>query len=687
VGRWLSADEILNDQPVAVISDDLWRTMGGDQSVLNRPLRIEDRLYTVVGVMPPQFGFPNRTKVWRPLAMRPDSGDTPSTTTVAVLGKLRPGVSRAAARRELSALSRRLGGLDPTFARDSVVMRDDMIDRRLRPTAVLMVVTGLGAGLCVLMIVCTSVATLMVARTAERRTEMAVRASLGAGRWRLTRQLLAESLVLSLVAGLLGTLVSVLGVRLVLALVPTRGFPSWLRFGVDARVLAFTIVVTMLVTVLVSTLPVRVATRLDLVSALKNGTSGGGRSSALVLGSRRGLIVQLALSMALFMGTVLMARSYHRVATFDFGYPAERIVSVAPTFDWQRYPTYTSRVELLETVAARVREQSGIATIGVWAPSVTLATRATVDAMAKSPALRREPLWNLRADSGSGRTIPVGSFHVAAIPDHYFDILGVHLVQGRPFSTVDAVGSVPAAIISRTVARTIFGNRNPLGRQLSQSPAGDRFTVVGVAEDVRRPTDAARRAGASNDVYLSIRQTGPGSPELLAQGADVDATKRLLAAALRSADPQLPVPLPQTLDRAADEGLLVTRLFGTGLGFFAASGLLLSIIGIYGVVAFAVTQRTREIGIRLALGGSSSAVVRLLLREGLRFTVPGVVIGLALAAATARVMQRFLIETSAFDPLAYVSAALFFALISTAACYLPGRRAARVDPLVALRSE
>ncbi len=684
-GRWFTPDEIRGNAPVAVISDDLWRRLGGTRAAFDTPLRLDEQLYTVVGVMPPGFEFPDRTKIWRPLASHTATDAPTIENGVAMLAKLKPGVTRAVARHDLAALSRRLGRIDPTFAHDSLIMRDEMLDRGIRPVAILMLAFFLGAGFFVLMIVCTNVSTLMVARTAERQTEMAVRASLGAGRWRLTRQLLAESLVLAIVAGVVGTLASIAGVRILLAIVPHGGFPSWIRFSVDVRVLGFTMAITLLVTGLVGMLPVRTATQLDLVSALKNGTAGGGRSRALALGSRRGLIVQLSLSMALVLATGLMVRGYQRAATFDYGFPADKIVTVGALFTEPRYATKPSPAEFMEDVAARLRQSSGETTIGVWSSIAPLMTRATA-AKARTAPPAREVYWNLHGD-GVAPSISAAAFHVTAIPDNYFDILGIHLVSGRAYSAADVEGSLPVAIISRSLAITLFGTANPIGRTLYGSPQGDRFTIVGVAEDARSPATNPRQAKPSLPVYVAVRQVDVLRPELIARARDVEATKRLLVSAMRGADPDLATMTPSTLDGAADEVMRAMRVLGSLLAFFALSGLLLSMIGIYGVVSYGITQRTREIGIRMALGGTGSAIVRLLLRQGVGFTATGVVIGLVISAAVAKLLQGIVGGTVAFDPPVYVAAALFFAGVSMLACYLPARRAAQVDPLVALRAE
>jgi putative ABC transport system permease protein len=689
IGRFLTRDEILGDASSVVVSDDLWRTLGGDSTVVGRTLRLTQRLYTIVGVMPPGFEYPTRVKAYIPIAMRPDSGELAIDARVTLLGKLRPGIDREAAREEMRRLSTRLTDVDPVLAKHKIAVADEMVERPTSGKVGQLIALFLGAALFVVLIVCSNVANLMVVRAAERRTEMAVRASLGAGRWRLARQTLTESLILAGTAGILGTLASIALVRVILALIPTSQLPSWLQFGLDVRVLVFSLAMTTIVTVIVSLLPIRVATRFDLVSALRAGGMSAGRGRDLKLGSRRGLVIQLALSVALFMGAALLARSYQRLASFDFGYPADRIVAVRPYFNPARYPTSESRLDLAEQVVAGLIGAPGVAVAAVWAPTSLLNTRAT-DAATRPAARQRLADPRLRVD---GHQLPPGSstmdVRFFAVSDDYFRILGVRTIAGRGFRADDTNGSNPAVVVSRTLARSAFADANPLGRTLQRGQDGDRFTVIGVVEDVRRPSRNAALGGiASADVYASTRQVAPPYPEIVALAdGDVGAVKGIVAGAVRETDPDLVAGAPRTMDSDLETTKMVIRIFGSLFGFFAGSALLLSIIGIYGVVAYGITQRTREIGIRMALGGTSRAVVSLLLREGAVFTVVGIVLGVVIAMASGGLLRTLLWGTSPLDPVVYVVVTLLFAAVATLACYLPARRAARVDPLVALRAE
>jgi putative ABC transport system permease protein len=691
VGRLLTREEVDAGAAAVMISDQLWRDeYGSDPSILERRLTLDDHSFVIVGVMPPGFRFPYQTDAVTGNRFLRDSAAA-HDLNYSMIGKLRSGATPQSARSELRVIGSRLRAIDAAvFAHAELDVQDEMIDRKARQFLPL---PGafLGTGLFVLLIACANVANLLLARAAERRSEMAVRASLGASRWRLMRQTLGETLLLGAIAAALGTAASAALVRLGLHFIPTQGFPSWFRVAVDLNVLAFAVGVTVLVTAAAGLIPALEGTRFDLVRALKLGGDGGSAPSGIARASRRGLAVQLALAVALFVSAALLARSYRRIATFDVGYPADRIAILTPLVDRLRYSDPASQTDFAERLAERTARIPGVTSVALRGGFLRL--RTTADSTAKRPA----PAGAQRYD---GRLIPdADTIHalrsrdvegIRVVSDDYFAMLNLRVRKGRSFAPDDVRGSTPVTVISDRMARALWPTSSPLGHTIQVGASGDKFTVIGVVDDVRR-----LRGGGSGFTdaplltsYVSGRQAFAFIPELLLTGrGDVVALRSHAVSLVRAADPNLILFRDVTLANELDQALLVTRVFGGLIAVFAIAALGLSIIGIYGVIAFGVAQRTREIGIRIALGGTSRDVMRVIVVDGLRFVGYGLLAGVVLAAALAQVLKTLLFGVSSIDPIAYVAVCALFAAVAILACYWPARRATRVDPLVALRAD
>jgi putative ABC transport system permease protein len=691
LGRLITTEEISAEAPVAMISSLLWRTQfGGDPDVIGKTLTLDKRTVAIVGVMPPGFRYPYQTDAITPLHEVADSTTASTDAEFSLLGKLRPGISHDAARAEVRLIGQRLGSVDPRAnAGASLLMRDESLPRNGRSFLPLPGVF-LGAGLFVLLIACANVANLFLVRGAERRGELAVRASLGAGRWRLVRQMLTETLLLGAVAAALGTALSAGLVRLGMHYIPTQGFPSWFHIGLDTRVLAFAVAVTLLVTVAVGLVPAREGTRFDLVGALKRGGDGGTATSGVARASKRGLAVQLALAVSLFVSAALLVRSYQRLSQIDLGYPAERIAIVKPLFEEARYPELSSRVLFAEQVVSRVSQLPGVSAVAIRGSGRLRALPSTVPAKSTATASRAFDS-RLIPDRDTTRAIRMRPFPSSmGVSDGYFALLGLRVRQGRNFAPDDVAGSTPATVISAQVARSLWGATNAVGHTIQLGAQGDALTVIGVVDDVRslRGGGAGFSDAPIPTLYLSSRQAEIGYPEILATGAgDAVVLHGHIVDLVRAADPSLLLLRDVTLASQFDEAFLVTKVFGGLIGVFAVSALALSIIGIYGVVAFGVARRTREIGIRIAVGGTIRDVMRIIMLDGLRFVGIGIAVGLALAVALGRLVRIFLFGVSPLDPVAYAAVCLLFGIVAIVACYLPARRVTRVDPLVALRSD
>ncbi len=688
VGRLLSPEEIAAGSPMLMLSDQLWRAeYGGDPGAMGKSVTIGNHSYTIVGVLPRGFRFPYQTDALTGMGTPSDSAARLHDRDYAMIGKLRPGVTRDAARAEMQTLAQRLAGFDKVYDRVQLEVRDEMLDRKgyaFLPAPSLF----LGAALFVLLIACANVANLFLVRAAERRSEMAIRASMGAARRRLMRQTLVETLLLGAAAAVCGTAVAGALVRLGLHFIPTTGFPSWFHVAIDYRVLAFAVGLTVLATIAVGLMPAIEGTRIDLVAALKRGGEGGAAASGIARASRRGAALQLALSVALFIGAALLVRSYQRLSRIDFGYPADRIAVVEPLFDPARYGELSSRVQFADAIMARVRELPGVTTVALRGGFWRLRT-APKPASSDSPSAFDD---RLIPDRDTTRGVKgIGSPELVVMTDNYFSLVHLRMRVGRNFATDDVEGSTPVTVISASVAKAVWPSGSPIGRTIQVGAKGDALTVIGVVDDINEFRGGGR--GYSNGprpkLYLSARQAFSGYPEILATGrGDVQALHAHIVDFVRAADPTMVLLRDTpTLADQVDPALFETRVFGGLIGVFAVSGLFLSVIGIYGVVAFGVARRTREIGIRLALGGTPGDVMRVVMGDGARFVVVGIGLGLLLSTAFGRLIRIVLFGVSPLDPVAYAGVAALFALVAVAACWWPARRVTRVDPLIALRAD
>ena len=689
-GRLITPEEILANAPVAMISDVLWRSQfGADPAVLGKKLDMGGREHAIVGVMPPGFRFPWQTDAIKPLRESPDSDATLRETDVSVIAKLRRGATRSDAGNELAVVARSLGAIDTKAYRgEQLIVRDEMVDRKetqFLPLPSLF----LGAGLFLLLIACANVANLFFARAAERAGEVAVRASLGASRSRLVRLALTETLIISAIAAGAGTGLAQLLVRLWLLFIPTTGFPSWFRVAVDWHVLAFAVATTAVTTIAVGLSPALAGSRFDLVRTLK-GASGGGISGRHAMrGSRRGLVIQLALSVALFVGGALLLRSYQRLARIDIGYPADQIALISSAFYDLSYGDYRSprAQQAAEEILDRTALMRGVTGTALRGNMSRLRSEPAV--LPRSTASSRE-YPRLIPDGDTTRAVLTYAWSVYVVSDGYFDLLGARIRAGRSFGPTDVDGGAPVAVVGAAAAKALWGAANPLGHTVQYLTSGKPMTVIGVVDDIRQLRGGRR--GFSTDpqptIYVSSRQAITRYPELLARGTGGAMTVRsAMANVVRGIDPTVSLGRETTLASQFDQSVLVMRVFGGIIGALAVSALFLSIIGIYGVVAFGVAQRTHEIGIRIALGGTTSMVLRMIAGEAARFVAIGMFIGLALAAALGRGMKSLLFGVSALDPLTYAVVAIVFGAVAFAACVIPARRVTRVDPLVALRAD
>jgi putative ABC transport system permease protein len=679
-GRTFSEGVDAPDGPrLAVISEALWEEhFGRAGDVVGSVIRIDGNPTTVIGIMPKAFVHPSEAELWM-LARRevPSSpvqveGDLLAQREVqyfSVVGRLRPGVTLAQARAELRVIGERIARAQPDAAQ-----RDAATATALHETLVGDVRTALlvllGAVAFVLLIACANVASLLLARGAGRRRELAVRSALGASRARLTVQLLTESLVLAVLGGAFGLLVAYWGVDLLLAIAPDS-IPRIGEVDVDRRVAAFAVVASAAVGMFFGLVPALQGARAGVADALKD----GGRTGSARSGARSVLVVaEIALSLMLLIGAGLMLASFVRLRAVDPGFTVESLMLVGVPLPQGRYDT---------PAQARFYEE--------------LYQRLTANPITRRAALVfPTPFGGASAAGGyhvegapprprAERTVA----HLNAVSPGYFQTMGIPLLQGRDLSFADKPDGPGKIVINRTMAEREWPDQDPIGRRIIMgSPSDDPnawLTVVGVVADSKRDN---LQGAVPPTFYISLAQfTVPFTGIVIRSEAGEAAVATAVKTAVHSIDPALPVDELETAERILEQATGQPRFRAMLVGAFAVAALLLAAVGLYGLIGFTVAQRVPEIGVRLALGASPAQVARLVIGHGLRLALVGVAIGVAGALALARLLEGLLFSTSATDPVVYASLALLLLAIAALACYVPAHRAMRIDPMTALGAE
>lgn len=688
IGRLLLPEDIVGNAASVVISDELWRSaFGMDSSVVGTIVRVNDREMRVVGVLPAGFGFPYQTRAIVPLVEPADSVAKIDTLTVSALARLRPGVSRQTAQAEMDVIGRRLLAAHARRGMSRIVVREEMLDRRSQQFAPF---PGLflGAAAIVLLTACSNVGTLFLVRTAERRGEMAVRAALGASTRRLFQQVMTESFILSASASVIGGALSMAMVRLSLSAVPTAGFPSWYRIDIDWRVLAFLVFAAMIVTSLVGLTPSREGSLLNLVAALKTAGDVGVARSGVARRSRTALALQLSLSFVLSTGATLLLRTYQNIERVDLGYPADQIGVVHALFDESRYPDAGSRSSAADAIS---REALTLPNVELVAMRGQFTRLRSADTIGTRRPLVVGPQNDFRVFADRDTSRALGGFpRILVVSGDYFKLLRLGFRDGRNFTAVEGDATSPYVIVSAVVARSLWGSARATGKQLQFGAVGTPLNVVGVVDDVRdlQGSRMGLRADPRADIYFSTNAALSAHPEILfSSRGDVTTMRTALVNLVHKFDPNAVILRDITLASQIDQKLFDLRLFGALLGSLAGIALLLAMIGLYGVASYTIVQRTKEIGLRLAVGGSPRAVAGLVLMQTLRVVAIALVVGTVLALAASRLLRGFLFGVTPVDPTTYLGVMLVFGVVATIACYLPARRVSRVDPLIALRTE
>jgi len=683
---------------VVLLSHGLWqRSFGGDRAVVGREIKLGVESFTVAGVMPqglPFFDNLPEVELWTPIAFTPgDSMDTRSNHFAFLVGRLKPGVTIEQAQADASAVARRIVEHFP--GNDGMGALVGPVHELLTSNSSQALYVLFGAVAFVLLVACVNVASLMLARTAAREREMAIRASLGASRARIVRQMVVECLPLSLAGGAMGVLLALWVIDLLEVLLPAS-LPRHNEIGVNGRVLIFTFALALGASLLFGLLPALQTVKADLRASLSESGRGGSRQGSL----RRALVVsEIALALVLLAGAGLMVRSFVKLRQVDVGFTERNVLTMSVPLPDSKYPSPDANNDL-QTPAGLAFYEQLIARVEAL-PGVKAATVGTTLPLGVGRGWSKYFIIEDRPTPASIDQVP--SVNYALISHDYFRTLGIKVRRGRSFTAQDKENSQPVVIINETLQRRFFPNEDSIGKTIRMGPPTNlvsrdaqtqenrfaRRVIVGVTADVK---SGGLDQPVSPLVYAPLPQhVREGFSNTLALAARTEVAPESLTGAIReqvrALDQDQPIDNVRTMGELLDRSLSQSKFNLLLLSLFAVVALLLAAIGIYGVMSYSVTQRTREIGVRMALGAQPGDVLRSVIKQGATLVLIGVTIGVAAAWALTRLMATMLFETRATDPATFALIALLLAGIALVACWIPARRAAKVDPIVALRCE
>ncbi|MCX6597651.1 MAG: ABC transporter permease [Acidobacteria bacterium] len=675
LGRGFATEEMEPGRDdVVIIGHGLWsERFGADPSLLGRKITLNGRDRTVVGIMPPGFEHPNKSRIWAPATFAGFDRTRRDFHTLAVTGRLKPEATLEQARTQFQAILNRIASEAPEFAKDKLMVMTPMMEDvtgKVRPALLAL----LGAVAFVLLISCANVANLLLARGVARQQEMAVRAALGAERWRLFRQLLTESALLSLLGGTLGVAIAY-GAFIGLKRLAPPSLPRLDQVAIDARVLGFALAITLLTGLVFGLLPALRLSRVDLNHALKERARGSSAATGL-----RGLLVvsQVAAALVLLTGAGLLIRSFYEVTKVDLGFQPDHLVTMRVTPLPTKYnPSQPLQIQLGRDILSKVRETPGVQSVG----------------FSTDLPLLGNPRYIMRFEGFPPVTVataPLADFFTVS-PD-YFRTMGIALKRGRFLTEADDARSANVCLVNEALVRTYFPGKDPIGQRLEigfSTPPNWR-QIVGVVADVKNVDIEKPTPVQVYGAYLHQPGILPGAPSLsiVARTAgDPALMAEPVRRAVLAADNSQPVYAVQTMETVVTTHVSQRRFTLLLMCLFAAVALALAAIGLAGVISYMVTQRTQEIGIRIALGAQIRDVVWLVEAQTLKLAGWGLLLGIVGALALSRSLSTMLFGISAQDPWTYVAVALALAAVALVAGYIPARRAARIDPVIALRQD
>lgn len=676
IGRVFSAAE---DQPgshrVVLLSYGLWqRRFGGASNIVGQSLTINGESYTVVGVMPARFQFPSsEDQVWVPIAFTSEQAANRNRHYLQVVGRLKPGVTLAQAQTEMSTIATRLQQQYPESNADlgaAITSLHEHLVGDIKPALLIL----LGAVGLVLLIACANVANLLLARAAVRQKEIAVRVALGARRVRLVRQFLTESILLSTVGGIVGLVIAYTGLLLIRAFIP-ENISQAREISLDLKVLGFTLFVSVATGVIFGLAPAIQAIRFNQSETLKEGgrdaaTGGSGKRLRSVL-----VIAEVAISLVLLIGAGLLINSFLRLRNVDPGFRADNLLTMKIVLPQPKYEEHERRTAFYTDLVQRVESLAGVR-------SAAVTTNLPLYRQGNSIGIRIEG----RPDPPPGQPLIVVT---RMISPRYFDTMTIPLLSGRGLTDQDTATTPTVAVISEAMARRFWPNEDPIGKRIAIGRIRsdrDWVNIIGMVKDVRQ---FELSADPKPQMYLSYRQVGFFAADDLVVKTDVEPAS--IAATVRNAvwsvDKDQPVSNIQTMEEILADSIARQRFSMLLLAIFAAVAMVLAGVGIYGVMSYSVAQRTHEIGIRMALGAQTGAVLKLAVGYGMTLVIIGIVIGLVAAFLLTRLMSTLLFGVTATDPTTFTLISLLLIGVAAIASYIPARRATKVDPIIALRYE
>jgi putative ABC transport system permease protein len=682
-GRQFSrADTLPGAEDVAALSSEIWRTaFGGDESVLGRVIPIDGVPTRIVGIMPPGYDVHDqRIQVWLPLTLDPASPGNRGGHFLYLVGRLKRGTTVPQARADVETMLQKWRTLNPgTHAPEPKqhrirldALQDDLIGGIKTALWVLQGAVGF-----VLLIACANLANLLLARAESRQREFAIRSALGAGWWRLLRQFLTEGVVLSLMGGALGAVVGIATLRAVLAANPDS-IPRSGEIALDPMVLLFTVVISIATGLLFGMAPLLHLRQRVVVMSLKEAgqrtTAGSARARV-----RSGLVVaEVALAVVLVIGAGLLIRSFWNLMSVQAGFNRNQLVTFGVVLPGASYRTPQSSVDFFTRLTRELSAESGV---------------QSVAAMSGLPPVR---LVDANDTDFEGYTAPPeGPFenvdYYQTVTVDYLKTMGIPVLEGRDFSAADVTGA-PVLLVNETLAKMFYKNQSPIGKRVRPGgPQRPWFTIVGVVRDVKQ---GGVNAKTGSELYF-LSEQGPSAMQSARRNMNVvirtvlppESLAPQIRRIVQAMDPTLPIVNLRSMTDVFDESLSRPRFLAQLLGVFAGLALLLAAIGTYGILSYSVTERRREIGIHMALGATRRNVLGMVLGQGMRLTVAGLVAGLAAAFVLTRLLQSQLFNVKPSDPMTIASVAAVIAAVALAACYIPASRATRVDPMVVLRDQ
>ncbi|MEJ7576832.1 MAG: ABC transporter permease [Pyrinomonadaceae bacterium] len=670
----LAAEDRPNAERVALLSHSLWqRRFNSDANLAGKTLRVNGEDHTIVGVMPPNFKYPSNAELWTPLALDTAEADR-GNHYLSCIARLKPGVTIEAAQAQMTTIAQRLEAEHPInkgWGVRVISLREELIDEEAR----MVLVALLGAVLFVLLIACANVANLLLARSVSREKEMAIRTALGAGRARVIRQLLTESVLISLAGGALGVLLAMWGIDLLVTAIPEE-MPFWVRFDIDTRVLLFTLSVSLLTGIIFGLVPALQASKPDLQVSLKEGSRSateGVRRNRL-----RSLLVvsEIALTLVLLIGAALMMKSFMRLQEVAPGFDPKNVLTLQLWVQGPQYEQDEQRVTSFYSRAVeRIRALPGVKSVG----AVSMLPLDSDSSSSTSFAVENHPVPQGEEESAG---------HTVATPN-FLSAIGIPLLRGRDFTETDDENAPVVVIVNNWMARRYFPNDDAVGKRIRLGGPESRWrTIIGVVGDIKR---LSLRDKEEAQLYFAHKQDSWRSMTIVVRTnlADPGSLSGAVRGEIWAIDKEQPINNVRTMERvlAVSETVWVARVFGMLFAVLAGVALMLAVGGLYGVIAYSVSQRTHEIGIRMALGAQGRDVLRMVLWQGMVLVAAGLAVGLVGAFIVTRILASSLYGVTATDPVSFAGIALLLAGVALLASYIPARRATRVDPMVALRYE